>query len=178
MSHTTRSRPLVLLLAAIAAASGCSTEEVDRPGDDQASMIRAYVDALNRGDASYLDEYFGPGYVYHGPDGDLDVDGFKALHESLLNAFPDGTMTAEDILTAGDKLTTRWKFQGVHSGELQGIAPTGRDVTVTGIIISRFQGGRVVEEWEQIDRLGMMQQLGVLPPPGSGPEASEGDPGQ
>jgi predicted ester cyclase len=178
MSHTTRSRPLVLLLAAIAAASSCSTERADSGTEDHAAVLRGYVDALNRGDESYLDEYFGPGYVYHGPDGDLDVDAFKALHHSLLTAFPDGTMSPDDILTAGDKVTTRWTFHGVHSGDFQGIAPTGREVTLTGVIISRFQGGRVVEEWEQIDRLGMMQQLGVLPPPGAGAEGGEGDPGQ
>ncbi len=88
-------------------------------------MIRAYVDALNRGDESYLEEYFGPGYVYHGPDGDLDAEGFKALHHSLLNAFPGGTMTADDILVAGDEVATRWRFHGIHSGEFQGVAPTG-----------------------------------------------------
>lgn len=114
-------------------------------------MIRAYVDALNRGDESYLEEYFGPGYVYHGPDGDLDAEGFKALHHSLLNAFSGGTMTADDILVAGDEVATRWRFHGIHSGEFQGVAPTG-----------------LVEEWEQIDRLGLMQQLGALPPPGGG----------
>jgi len=141
-------------------------------------MLRGYVDALNRGDESYLDEYFGPGYVYHGPDGDLDVEAFKALHHSLLTAFPGGAMTADDILTAGDKVTTRWTFHGVQSGDFQGVAPTGREVTLTGIIISRFQEGRVVEEWEQMDRLGLMLQLGVLPPPGAGAEAGEGDPGQ
>jgi predicted ester cyclase len=141
-------------------------------------VIRTYVDALNRGDESYLDEYFGPGYVYHGPDGDLDAEGFKALHHSMLSAFPGGTMTAEDVLVSGDKATTRWAFHGVQSGDFQGMAPTGREVTLTGIIISRFQDGRVVEEWEQIDRLGMMQQLGLLPPPEAGAEAGEGDPGQ
>ena len=177
MSRKDKSRLPVWLLAAIVASSACSTEGADSAAD-HAAMLNGYVAALNRGDESYLDEYFGPGYVYHGPDGDLDVDGFRALHHSLLNAFPGGTMTAEDILVAGDKVTTRWRFHGTHSGNFQGMAPTGREVTLTGIIISRFQDGKVVEEWEQIDRLSMMQQLGALPPPGAGAEAGEQDPGR
>ena len=131
------------------------------------AVIRAYVDAANRGDASYLDEYLGPGYVYHGPGGDMDANGFKAFHESVLSAFPGLTFGIEDMVAAGDKVVTRWSLHGVQNGEFQGIAPTGREVNVTGIIITRFENGKAVEEWEQADQLGMMQQLGVIPPPAS-----------
>jgi predicted ester cyclase len=113
-----------------------------------------------------LDEYFALNYVYHGPGGDLDLEGFKRLHNMVVSAFPGGRMTLEDMIAAGDKVVTRWTFRGIQKGEFRGIAPTGREVTVTGIIISRFENGQAVEEWEELDQVGMMQQLGVMPPSG------------
>jgi predicted ester cyclase len=129
------------------------------------SLVRAYVDAMNKGDTSFLDQYCAPNYVYHGPNGDLDLKGFKEFHNSVLSAFPSSSISAEDMIAVGDKVVTRWKFRGNHQGEFQGIAPTGKDVTTTGIIISRFENGRVVEEWEEANLIGMMQQLGAIAPP-------------
>lgn len=168
MRQTNASLWVAFLLVAIATSSSCANRDASSSAgaaDQHVAMIRDYIDALNRGDASYLDEYLGPGYVYHGADGDLDEQDFRALHQSMLTAFAGGTMTADAIIPAGDKVTTRWTFHGTQSGDFQGVPATGRDVTVSGIIVSRFQDGKVVEEWEQIDRLGMMRQLGALPAP-------------
>lgn len=74
-------------------------------------------------------------------------------------------MTADDIIAAGDKVVARWTFRGAQQGAFQGIAPTGKAVTITGIIISRFEHGKAVEEWEEVNQLGMLQQLGVMPAP-------------
>jgi len=63
---------------------------------------------------------------------------------------------------------TRWTYRGTHKSELMGIAPTGKQVTVTGICIDRIVGGKIAEEWGEMDNLGMMQQLGVVPSPGQG----------
>ncbi len=68
----------------------------------------------------------------------------------------------DDQIAEGDRVVTRWTARGTHKGEWMGIAPTGKPVTVTGILISRFAGGRVVEEWENYDALGMMRQLGAV----------------
>jgi predicted ester cyclase len=84
----------------------------------------------------------------------------------MRTAFPDMHITIEDIITEGDKLVQRWVAQGTHKGELMGIVPTGKQVTITGINISRIVGGKLVEDWTEADMLGMMQQLGVIPPPG------------
>jgi predicted ester cyclase len=59
----------------------------------------------------------------------------------------------------------RWTATATHKGELMGIAPTGKQVTITGIAIDRIDGGKIVEEWENFDRMSMMQQLGVIPSP-------------
>jgi len=57
----------------------------------------------------------------------------------------------------------RYTVRGTHKGEFMGIAPTGKSITLTGILISRFAGDKVVEDWNNYDALGMLQQLGVTP---------------
>lgn len=129
------------------------------------SLVQGYFDAMNKGNKSYLDEYFGPNYVYHGPAGDLDAEGFKAQHDMFLTAFPDTKASVEDMIAVGNKVVTRWKIQATHTGALFGMAPTGKEVTITGIIITRVENGKAVEEWEAFDQLGLMQQLGAIPLP-------------
>jgi len=65
----------------------------------------------------------------------------------------------------GDHVATRWTGRGTHTGEIAGIAPTGKDVTVSGITVSRFEDGLVVEEWTTWDTLGMLVQIGAVPAP-------------
>ncbi|MGA8205561.1 MAG: ester cyclase [Woeseiaceae bacterium] len=149
-------------MAVVAACKGDADQ--DPAVEQNMAQIRAYVDAANGGEESYLDEYLAPGYVYHGPGGDLDRDGFKSFHHSVNAAFPGLTFKIEDLVAAGDKVVTRWTLHGVQKGPFQGIAPTGKAVTVTGIIITRFEDGKAVEEWEEANLLGMMQQLGALHP--------------
>lgn len=168
MKRETRTAGVAFSFVAAAVLWGCARQPAEDAAVEQnKSMIQAYVDAMNRGDASYLDEYFAPNYVYHGPQGDLDLEGFKQFHRMVLSAFPGVTMTIEDMIAAGDEVVTRWKMHGVQKGEFQGIAPTGKEVTVRGIIISRFQNGKAVEEWEEANQLGMLQQLGVIAAPES-----------
>jgi predicted ester cyclase len=80
-------------------------------------------------------------------------------------AFPDVRMTVEDGFAEGDKVVVRWTGRGAHTGELMGIPPTGKQVTVTGIDVYRVAGGKLVERWGEFDQMGMMQQLGVVPLP-------------
>jgi predicted ester cyclase len=74
-------------------------------------------------------------------------------------------MTFEDQIAEGDKVASRWTMRGTHTGELLGIAPTGKQATMTGIVISRLAGSTIAEEWENFDQLGLLQQLGVIPSP-------------
>jgi predicted ester cyclase len=104
-------------------------------------------------------------HVWHGPGG-KEARGLKALKElaaGYLRAFPDLRMSIEDQIAEGDRVVTRWTAQGTHKGSLEGIAPTGKAVKVTGIVVDRFAGGKWVEEWESFDELGMMQQIGAIP---------------
>ena len=67
----------------------------------------------------------------------------------------------EDQIAEGDTVVTRWSFRGTHRGELFGIAPTGKAVTMSGIFIDRIADGQVVEHWDEADILGLMEQLGA-----------------
>jgi predicted ester cyclase len=99
----------------------------------------------------------------HGPEG------LKRYAAMSRRAFPDARVTVEDQIAGGDKVVDCWTASGTHTGDFLGIPPTNRRIEISGITISRFAGGKIVEDWYQSDDLGMMQQLGVIP---SG-EASE-----
>jgi predicted ester cyclase len=72
------------------------------------------------------------------------------------------------MIAEEDKVASRVSLSATHQGEFQGIPPTGKQVMQTGIDLLRIAGGKVVERWGEFDNLGLLQQLGVLPPPGQG----------
>ena len=79
-------------------------------------------------------------------------------------AVPDALWTIEEQITEGDAVATRMSVKGTFSGPVLGLAPPGRPATLTGVVISRFSGGKLVSLWLQADLLGLLQQLRVLPP--------------
>ena len=81
-------------------------------------------------------------------------------------AFPDMHLTAEDMIAEADKVVQRLTARGTHQGELMDIPPTGRQITVTAIEIFRLAEGKIAEQWVALDNLGLLQQLGVIPPMG------------
>jgi len=83
----------------------------------------------------------------------------------IRSALPDLRITLEDDVAEGDKVVSRWRAQGTHQGGLMDIAPTGNEVAFTGITIHRIEDGKIVEEWENWDALGLMQQIGAVPSP-------------
>ncbi len=100
------------------------------------------------------------------PDVSPDLQGLKQFVTVVTAVFPDWHPTIEDMIAEGDKVVVRFTGSGTHKGEFMGIPPTGKQVTITAIAIQRIAGGKIVENWLQADMLGMMQQLGVVPPPG------------
>ena len=87
----------------------------------------------------------------------------KELVGMYLRAFPGMQASIEDQVADGDSVVTRLTYRGTHKGDLEGVAPTGKEVTVTAINITRFEGGKSIEEWENSDQLAMMQQIGAIP---------------
>ena len=166
MNQTHKLYAMIVVFATTAILIGCTKEtSVDMTIENNKSLVKRYFDEMNKGNVNYLDEYFSADYIYHGSSGDLDLEGFKTQHDMFISAFSDINASAEDIIAAGDKIVTRWKISSTHSGELQGIPATGKEVTITGIVISRVENGKVVEEWESFDQLGLMQQIGAIPLP-------------
>ncbi len=90
-------------------------------------------------------------------------EGLKQYTSMTLAAFADLHVTVEDEIAEGDKVVTRYSARGTHKGEIMGIPPTGKQVAWTGIVITRIAGGKIIEAWANIDRLGVMQQLGAIP---------------
>ena len=73
-------------------------------------------------------------------------------------------VTVEDVIAEGDKVVTRVTLRGTHQGETEEFGPpTGRQVELKGITISRIEGGQIVEDWDAYDNLSAMQQLGLAP---------------
>jgi steroid delta-isomerase-like uncharacterized protein len=90
------------------------------------------------------------------------AEGVRQQFETFRAAFPDFHAVIHDQIAEGDKVVTRKVFHGTHRGELMGIPPTGREVQIEVIDIVRVEGGQIVEHWNVVDRLGLLQQLGAL----------------
>ncbi len=94
----------------------------------------------------------------------VGIEGLTQFVSMMRSAFPNLRITLEDDMAEGDKVVTRWIGQGTHQGELMGIAPTGNQVTMTGITMHRIEDTKIVEEWSNWDALGLMHQIGAVPP--------------
>ncbi len=132
------------------------------------ALNRRIFKAIGDKNLDALDELIAADTVDHvlPPEMPPGLDGQKAFIGMFISAFPDIKMTVEDEIAEGDKVVTRWTAIGTHTGELMGIPATGKQVTMKGVDINRFSGGKNVEHWGQLDQMGLMQQLGVVPPPG------------
>ena len=98
------------------------------------------------------------------PEAGQGADGFKQLVTMFRTAFPDAHLTIDDMIAEGDQVVVRWTARGTNKGDLKGVTPTGKQVTVTGTDVHRIVGGKIVETGGNWDTMGMMQQLGVIPP--------------
>jgi predicted ester cyclase len=119
-------------------------------------------------DPAVLDEVIDAGYVGYDPAQPEPLrgpQGAKDNVEQYRSAFEGAQITVKHQIAEGDVVASRWEGRGRHTGELMGISPTGREVTVTGQTISRLAGGKIVEEWTNWDTLGMLQQIGAVPTP-------------
>jgi steroid delta-isomerase-like uncharacterized protein len=134
------------------------------------ALIRRIVEEIqNGGNLALIDELLAPNFVNHTPAPRLPSarEGIKQLLRMFRTAFPDGSMTIEDMIAEGEKVVTRKTYRGTHQGEFLSIPPTGRHVSLGLIDIMRIVDGKVVEHWNVGDDLGMLQQLGVIPPLGN-----------
>jgi steroid delta-isomerase-like uncharacterized protein len=143
--------------------------------ENKALVRRSFEEVFNQGNLDAVEETFASDHVLHDPTSPEEIQGTEGMRgyvSMYRSAFPDLQQTIEDQFAEGEKVATRLIGRGTHQGELMGIAPTGNRVGAPGIVINRVSGGKIVESWANYDVMGMMQQLGAIPPPGHSEEAS------
>ena len=131
------------------------------------AIVRRLVEELwNKGNLSVADELFAPNYEHHDAstlDFGRGPESEKKRATLYRTAFPDIQLTMEEVIAEGEIVMTRWSCRGTHKGDLSGIAPTGKQITISGVTIARLANGKMAESWVNWDALGLMQQLGVVP---------------
>jgi predicted ester cyclase len=123
--------------------------------------------AVDAGDVNCLDEFLAPNFVSHNPfvaGVPPTRDGGKEAFRLFLRATP-GYHIVDDLIAEADKVAARITGYGTHEAELLGIPATHKAITMSGIVIWRLAGGKIVEHWAQVDLFGLLQQLGVVPTP-------------
>jgi len=142
--------------------------------ENKALVRRAYLDGMNTRSLWIIDEVFAPDYVVHYP-GLEPIQGRDAAKEAIgafLDAFPDIVFTIEDQVAEGNKVVTRWTAVGAHTGEFKGfpkkgsvIPASGRKVNFLATDIYLIVDGQIKEEWNTLENMELMNQLGVVLPP-------------
>jgi steroid delta-isomerase-like uncharacterized protein len=133
-------------------------------------LARRFVEEVwNQKNLAVAREFIAATYVFHTPGSPPELppgpEGFQQYASAFLIAFPDVHITIEDQIAERDKVVTRWTSYGTNTGSLFGMPSTGRAATITGITIDHIADGKLVESWDELDQLGMLQQLGVIPAP-------------
>jgi predicted ester cyclase len=133
--------------------------------EENKTLVRRIVEDLwHKKTPALIDALYAPTYVMYSPDGVLHGPArYEQLYTVYTTAFPDVHFTIEAMVAEGDTVATHYTVRGTHTGDLRGIAPTGKQVTVMGTTMQRFAGGQVVEERAVWDTLSLMHQLGMVP---------------
>jgi steroid delta-isomerase-like uncharacterized protein len=133
---------------------------------NKAIVRRLFEELWNKGNLSVADQLFSPNYAHHDPstpDFGRGPESERKRATLYRTAFPDLQLTIEDLLAEGETVMARWSCRGTHKGDLSGIAPTGKQFTISGVTIARLTNGKLAEGYVNWDALGLMQQLGVAP---------------
>jgi steroid delta-isomerase-like uncharacterized protein len=126
--------------------------------EDNKAIVTRFVEPWTTGDLTAFDETVGDAYVLH-PDSTLDD--LKEQVRKFRAGFPDLAIMIDEPIAEGDKVAYRWTMRGTHQGDIEGIAPTGRALEVSGITIVRVENGRIVEDWFESGSASLEEQLGV-----------------
>ena len=135
---------------------------------NKAIMRRFIEEIFNEQRVERAGEFVAPNYVDHGalPGQAPGIDGAKQRWAMFHAAIPDMHTTIEDLVAEGDKVVVRYTVEGTHRGDMLGIPPTGKRFRFGGINITRMEKGKLAEHWAEMDTLGLLQQLGVIPAAG------------
>ena len=137
---------------------------------DNRDIVRQFIEeVLNQGDIEASGKFFHQDMVEQVPlpGQGPGLDGLKAILRGMRAAFPDMHWKVEEQIAEGDKVMTRFEWTGTHRGPFAGVPATGRPVKVWGIVVDRFEAGKIADTRIIMDTMGMMMQLGVIPSPGA-----------
>jgi steroid delta-isomerase-like uncharacterized protein len=143
---------------------------------DNKAIMRQFWSVWEQGNIGLLDNLLAPEYVNHTlatPDLPGGPEGVKEVVRMFRSAVPDLKVVIEDMIAEGDRVATRYALEGTHGGDLFGVAPTGRHLTIKSMTVERLSGGKIVEHWRVTDELDMMRQLGAIGTPESNPPSTE-----
>jgi steroid delta-isomerase-like uncharacterized protein len=133
--------------------------------DRNKAASRAVFEIWSSGELDRLGDYVADDVVHHDPYDPHGADGIEGHKKTIAmnrEAFPDIEITIDDQIAEGDRLATRWTSTMTHSGDLGGVPPTGKRLTISGITVERFEDGKVVEAWRSMDTLGLLRQIGAV----------------
>ena len=132
--------------------------------DQHITTIDAWIgEAINGGNFDVVDELAHPNYVYRNPNEELrGAEAVKGLFAAYRTGFPDFHVQVDQRVAQGDRMIQAFTLTGTHRGEFMGIPATGKAIKVHGFVMSHFADGKIVEEWEVIDQLAFLEQLGVV----------------
>jgi predicted ester cyclase len=156
MRHTTLA---VLLTAALPMT--LRSAPVSETDANKQAVRRIYDEAVNAGRTGILADLISPEFAL--PDGSRGPAAFASNITALRAGFPDIRFTIEDVVAEGDRVAVRWTWKGTHTGSFRGFAPSGKAVHDTGLVLYTFANGKVVAAIVETDRLGVLQQIGVIP---------------
>lgn len=158
--------PICLIVAGLAC-PGCRPSSTAQLEENKA-LVRRSFEEVDKENWAIFNELLVDDYVWHQPGSPkpLTREETEQFMRMFHAAFPDWHTTIEDMIAEGDKVVTRYTVRGTHKGDFLGIPATDKEVAFTSILISRIAGGKFVEDWEEADSLGLMQQLGAVPPIG------------
>lgn len=138
----------------------------------KAVALREIIEIESGGNLALVDELFADDFALHFPGyPTMDREGFKMLIGAFRSGFPDLTVSLEDQVVEGNKVTNRVTIRGTHQGDFNGVPASGKSIEVPAINTMRIEGGKIHEIWGLPDVLGLLQQIGALPAPGAQPPA-------
>ena len=131
--------------------------------ENKALVRRWFEEVWTEGREASIDALMAPNCIVHGLGEEMrGPQGFKPFHSAYRNAFPDVRIDVEHMVAEGDVVAARWSGSGTHRGNGLGLPATGRQARLSGMTFVRIQNGKLVEGWNVFDRLGMLQQLGLV----------------
>ena len=128
--------------------------------EENKTLVRRMIDAYNKHNLDWFDEFIAPGYMDH--TNQVDAEGVKQLFIMGFTGFPDWHEAVDDIIAEGDKVWLHLTYTGTHTGEFFGLPPTGNKVTMKAVAIYRIANGKLVEGWFINDGLDMFKQIGAI----------------